>query len=248
MLTKRMNMTLFSSLVLWIFSSSAQAAFHNSLYSESTYYESYDVVTESRLKSLFIWEEGENMSAGAYVGASIQYQTPNAPQKYYDNALTPQAGLQFGFLKKITLQLQAGYRNVIEEKSQATSESEWDPRAILSAGDFLYWSPSSPLFTEYYGEASYVPRLSSTPVSSAWLKAGMRYSPLKNIYADPYAEGFIRESRSPDLGPSMTQWRVGGRLLWTTTEWNVAALLYHNINSNETSSPIEGLFVVGGNF
>lgn len=241
-------MKLFWGLLLLIYSFGAEAALRNSLYSESTYYENYDVVTESRLKSLFNWQEGESFTAGAYLGASLQYQTPNAPEKYYDNTLTPQAGLQFGFLQKITLQLQAGYRNVMEEKSKAQTESEWDPRVILSAGDFIYFSPSSPLFTEYYGEASYVPRLSSTPVSSAWLKAGARYSPYKNIYTDPYAEGFIRESRNDDLGPSITQWRVGGRLLWATNDWSVAALLYHNINSNEASSPIEGLFVVGGNF
>jgi hypothetical protein len=227
---------------------SAHAAIQNSFYSESTYYEKYDLVTESRLRSLYNWQESENLESGAYLGASLQYQSPDAAQKYYDSAMTPQVGLQFRFVKKVYLQLQAGVRTVIESDSQAEKKTEWDPRVILSTGDMLYASPSSKTFAEYYGEVSFVPRINSTPVSTAWLKLGYRFSPWKNIYADPYAEAFARESRNSDLGPTITQYRAGARLLWWTPSWNVSALLYHGFDDDDATAAIEGLFVVGGNF
>jgi hypothetical protein len=220
----------------------------NSFYSESNYYEKYDLVTESRLRTLYNWQESENLETGAYLGATLQYQTPDAAEKYYDSTMTPQLGLQFRFIKKVYLQLQAGVRTVIDSESQAEKKSEWDPRVVLSAGDMLYSTPSSKAFVEYYGEVSYVPRIDSTPVSTGWVKLGYRFSPWKNIYADPYAEGFVRESRNDDLGPTLTQWRTGARLLWWTPSWNVSTLIYHNFNNDSDNGALEGLFVVGGNF
>ena len=226
----------------------ARAAIQNSFYSESTYYEKYDLVTESRLRSLLNWQESEFLESGVYLGASIQYQSPDAAQKYYDSAMTPQLGLQFRFIKKIYLQLQAGVRTVIDADSQAEKKTEWDPRVILSTGDILYASPSSKYFAEYYGEVSAVPRIDATPVSTAWLKLGARFSPWKNIYTDPYVEAFTRESRNDDLGPTLTQYRAGARFLWWMPAWNVAALIYHGFDNDDETAAIEGLFVVGGNF
>lgn len=244
---------MFYKYTFWLLAASvccatAKAAVQNSFYSESTYYEKYDLVTESRLRTLYNWQESENLESGAYLGASLQYQSPAAAEKYYDSTMTPQVGLQFRFIKKLYLQLQAGMRTVIDPNSQAENKTEWDPRTILSAGDMLYASPSSKAFAEYYGEISYVPRIDSTPVSTGWLKLGYRFSPWKNIYADPYAEAFARESRNNDLGPTLTQWRTGARLLWWTPSWNVATLLYHSFNNDSDNAAIEGLFVVGGNF
>ena len=238
-----------ASLILTVLiSSTTLAAVQTSFYSESTYFEKYDLVTESRLRALYNWHENDVFQSGVYVGASLQYQSADAAEKYYDNAMTPQLGLQMSFFKKAFLQLQAGVRTVIDSESNAERKSEWDPRAILSLGDLIYASPASKVFTEYYAEAAYVPRIDPTPVSTAWLKFGYRFTPWKNIYIDPYAEGYAKESRNADLGPTLSQIRAGSRLLWSTPSWTVAALAYHSLNQDSDTAAIEGLFVVGGNF
>lgn len=226
----------------------ANAAVQTSVYSESTYFEKYDVVTESRLRALYNWQENDIMTSGVYVGASLQYQSPDAAEKYFDSSMTPQVGLQFGFFKKAFLQLQAGYRTLVQNENSSEQKSEWDPRVIVSLGDMIFASPSSRYFSEYYAESAYVPRIDPTPVSTAWLKLGARFSPWKNIYVDPYAEAYAKESRNADLGPTLTLIRAGSRFLWATSNWSVAALLYNNINQNPESAAIEGLFVVGGSF
>lgn len=226
----------------------ASAAVQTSVYSESTYFEKYDLVTESRLRALYNWQENDYVTSGVYVGASVQYQSPDASQKYFDSSMTPQVGVQFGLVKKAFLQLQAGYRTIIEKEISNEQKSEWDPRAILSVGDMMYASPISRYFSEYYAEAAYVPRIDPTPVSTAWVKLGARFSPWKYIYIDPYAEAYAKESRNADLGPTLTLVRAGSRFLWATSKWSVAALVYNNLNQNSESTAIEGLFVVGGTF
>lgn len=221
--------------------------FRQELYSESTYYQKYDVVTESRLRSyISIWQD-EHWELRPYLGVSLQYQTPGAQNKYFDNTLHPALGVQMTYLRKIALSLQGGVRTNL---SQTEKQSEWDPRAVLSFGDFWSWVPVKlpGVFTEIYAESAYLPRLSSTPVSTLWLKQGYRMNLISHLYLDPYAELFLRESRSADLGPSLTQGRGGARLLWVNDSWSVAGLIYHNFRQDESSASTEGLLVVGGNF
>lgn len=220
---------------------------HQELYSESTFYQKYDIVTESRLRSYFSWGEGENWKLEPYFGVSLQYQSPGAEAKYFDNTVTPSLGIEGRLYDRIALQVQGGVRTVV---GQNENTSEWDPRVVLSAGDFWTWNSLgfSSVFTEVYGESVYMPRLDGTPVSTLWVKQGYRFKVASHLFVDPYAEFFIRDSRSADLGPSMTQGRGGIRGLWATDSWTVAALVYHNLKKDESSAPIEGLFVVGGDF
>lgn len=224
--------------------------FHQELYSESTYYQKYDVVTEGRVRSYASLWGGENWIVEPFLGVTLQYQSPGAELKYFDNTATPALGIQARFFQKITLQAQGGVRTVISDTENENAKSEWDPRIILSAGDFWGWQSwgAPAVFTEAYGESAYVSRLSSTPVTTFWLKQGYRFKVASQVYVDPYAEFFLRESRSADLGPSITQGRAGVRALWATSSWTVAGLLYHNLKQNDGSAPLEGLFVVGGNF
>jgi hypothetical protein len=213
------------------------------LYSESTYYQNYDLVTESRLRSYYSTFQTSDWQGRLYLGISTQLQSPNPELKYFDDSVTPQMGYQFKAYRIFALDFQAGQREVLGDNAS----SQWDPRVTFSLGDYVDWAVSS-VFTEYYGEASYVSRISSTPVSAFWVKQGYRYTPAQHVYIDPYGEFYIRESRSDDLGPSMTQWRLGVRSQWATQSWTVAALVYHNFNKSINSAPVEGMLVIGGGF
>lgn len=221
--------------------------FYQELYSESTFYQKYDLVTDSRVRSYLPLWSGSNWRVEPYLGVSLQYQSSGAEAKYFDNTATPALGVQVRFFEKVVLQAQGGIRTVAGEKE---NKSEWDPKLVLSAGDFWTWQVLgfSSVFTEAYGESAYLPRVSDTPVSILWIKQGYRFKAASHLYIDPYAEFFARESRSADLGPSMTQGRAGIRTLWQNNSWTVAALVYHGLKQNESSAPVEGLFVVGGSF
>ncbi|MDG0817372.1 hypothetical protein [Bdellovibrio svalbardensis] len=219
---------------------------YEELYSESSYYEQYNLVTDTRVRYYQPLHLSETLGLDAYAGANLQYQSSGAKQKYFDNAVTPYVGIQGNLFKRIFLQLQAGVRTVINDKRESNT-TQWDPRVILSAGDFWHW-PTQQVFTEAYGEVAYVPRLDATPVSTGWIKQGYRFKPTASVNLDPYAEFYSRESRSPDLGPSMTEARFGLRSQWLRGSWNVAALVYHPVNRKVTQGDVEGLLVVGGVF
>ncbi|WP_374079854.1 hypothetical protein [Bdellovibrio bacteriovorus] len=221
--------------------------FYQELYSESTFYQKYDLVTESRVRSYLPLWSGNNWRIEPYLGVSLQYQSSGAEAKYFDNTATPALGILVRFFEKVTLQAQGGVRTVVGEKE---NKSEWDPKTVFSAGDFWTWQSLgfSSVFTEAYSESAYLPRVSETPVSILWIKQGYRFKAASHLYIDPYAEFFARESRSPDLGPSTTQGRAGVRTMWQNNSWTVAALVYRNFKQHESSSSVEGLFVVGGNF
>ncbi len=116
---------------------------HQELYSESTYYEKYNVVTETRVRSyLPLWMQ-ESWSVEPYLGVSMQYQSPGAEYKYFDNTATPALGVQARFFQRITLQAQGGVRTNLSSEEE-NKNSEWDPRLVLSAGDFWSWNPRKP--------------------------------------------------------------------------------------------------------
>lgn len=222
---------------------------HQEIYSESSFYQKYNVVTESRLRTYFKSVTDSSWSLEPYLGVSLQYQSEGAEAKFFDNTVAPALGVRMRFGNIFSVAAQGGVRTAIS-KSENDNKTEWDPRVVASAGNFWNWmSLSLPnLFTEVYGEAAFVPRLSGTPVSVAWLKQGYRFKPLSSINIDPYVEVFARESRSKDLGPSLTQVRGGVRVQWISKTWSVATLTYHNLRPQKESSSVEGLFVIGGNF
>lgn len=215
-------------------------------YSESSYYEAYDLVTDSRLRYYQPLRALDDFKTSLYLGVGLQYQSPGSREKYFDNTANPNVGLQLDFGNLLKLQAQAGYRTVLGTNNQHTS-TEWDPRIILSGGHLWQW-PVPENFTEGYAESVYVPRLSSTPVSVAWAKQGYRWKPQAQLSIDAYGEFYLRESRSEDLGPSVVEWRVGGRAQYRVQSWSLAALLYHPLQKHASSGEVEGLFVVGGYF
>lgn len=219
---------------------------YEELYSENSYYEQYNLVTDTRLRHYQPLRDGGQWGLDAYIGANLQYQSPGAKQKYFDDALMPYVGLQANLMRKIFLQMQAGARSILNDNYEG-NRTQWDPRIILSAGDFWQWKMPQ-VFTEGYGESAFVPRLDSTPVSTVWLKQGYRFKPVTSVNLDPYAEFYLRESRSADLGPSMTEFRLGLRTQWLAGGWNVAALIYHPFDRKDAHGDVEGLMVIGGVF
>lgn len=216
------------------------------LYSESSYFYEYDFVTDTRLRYYHPLMDLLSMKLLYYVGSNVQYQSSGARAKYYDNTVNPHVGLQLKPVHWLSLQTQVGYRTTVGTDDQPTTTT-WDPRMILAAGNFITW-PSSQVFTDLYGEASFVPRLSSTPVSIVWGKQGYRWSPQEKMKLDAYAEIYARESRSADLGPTMTEWRLGTRGIWLEPNWSVSVLLFHPVEKETGSGDLEGLLVVGGVF
>ncbi|MBO9666400.1 MAG: hypothetical protein J7501_06260 [Bdellovibrio sp.] len=216
------------------------------LYSESSYYYDYDFVTDTRLRYYQPLTEVVSMAVSTYIGAGIQYQSMGAREKYYDDTVNPHLGLQLQILPGVKLQGQIGYRTVMGLNDE-TSSTTWDPRMIFAAGNLWNWGATQN-FTEGYGEVTYVPRLSSTPVSVVWIKQGYRWIPASLVKLDAYGEMYARESRSDDLGPTITEWRMGARSTWDYKKWSVSALVFHAFNREVPKGEIEGLFTVGGNF
>ncbi|WP_413581341.1 hypothetical protein [Bdellovibrio sp. HCB288] len=215
-------------------------------YSESSYYYEYDFVTDSRLRYYQPITEIGTVGLSAYMGANIQYQSPGALSKYYDNTVNPNVGLQFQFYPGVKLQTQVGYRTLMSMDGQEPV-STWDPRAILSAGHLQMWGITQN-FTEGYLESAYVPRIDPTPVSLVWLKQGYRWFAGGTISMDAYGEIYQRVSNNNDLGPTITEWRAGGRVTWAEKSWSVSALMYHPFQKHTTNGELEGLLAVGGQF
>lgn len=215
------------------------------LYSESTYYEKYNWVSESRLRYYVPFYRQNIFKVEGFLGANWQWQAAS-DTSFYSDAVSPTIGARMGLWNKVFLTLEQRYRI---QYSEPRSEGG-DPRATLSAGDLYYWNggvKAAGLLTEAYGEISSVPRLASTPVSVLWLKQAYRFPFSKGLYLDPYLEYFTRQSEAADLGPALSEFRGGLRGLWIWKSWTVSGMIYRNFSSQERGS-IEGLFVVGGIF
>jgi hypothetical protein len=216
------------------------------IYSESSYYYDYDFVTDSRIRYYQPLGELGSVGLSTYVGASIQYQSPGASEKYYDNTINPNVGLQFQFVPGVKLNAQVGYRTVTGMNDE-TRQTTWDPRMVFSAGDLWMWGVTKN-FSEGYLESAYVPRIDRTPVTLAWAKQGYRWFPQAKLTVDAYGEFYQRVSKNDDLGPTISEWRAGGRTTWTEKAWSISALVFHPFQKHVSSGELEGLLTLGGQF
>lgn len=219
---------------------------YGEIYSENSYYADYDFVTDTRVRYYHPLFRFFDMNLSTYIGANIQAQSDGAKSQYYDNTASPHMGLNLKIYPGVSLQAQVGYRTTITKDNEFTS-AQWDPRSILSAGNIFFWTNPA-VFTEFYGEASYVPRLSSTPVSVVWMKQGYRWKPFHQFVFDAYAELYGRESRNDDLGPTRREGRLGARSMYLPGAWNFSLLAFHPISRDTGHGDLDGLFVVGGTF
>jgi hypothetical protein len=224
-----------------------QSRMYAELYSENNIYNSDVAVTDSRLRQYFSFVNSENSSIAveAFLGANWQAQLSDSETRYLTNAVSPSLGVRGNWRSLIYLNLEERYRFEYEtENPQHVS----DPRFVISGGQFLPWDVTKAkyLFTEFYGEASWVYRVDPAPVSTVWVKQGYRVPVSSQLYIDPYVEFYSRQSSNDNLGTNLNEGRAGGRLLFTWQKFSAAAHVYQPIASLNNS--LAGLFVVGGVF
>jgi hypothetical protein len=223
---------------------------YGELYSENNLYTKDVLTTDTRLRQYFSLlsksPSDVTFDIEAFVGASWQAQFLDSATQYLTDAVSPAAGLRANWQQWVYLTFEERYRF---EYQNENTKNQSDPRLVLSGGQFLPWlnNQAQYLFTEFYGEASWVYRIDPAPVSTLWVKQGYRIPVAAKLYADPYVEFYARQSSNPDLGASLNEGRAGGRLAYSLAKFSLAAHLYLPFAS-ENRDKLAGLFVVGGLF
>lgn len=213
--------------------STGSSVLKGELYSESTYIPEYGVLNENYLR-LFI-STSEKLNTYLGISSQSQIKTSSTQSDLYEkDRLMPLVGVR----GKIWGQL----HYLAELRTQDRS------RLGLFAGNIWEYSAAElPLFTEYYAEAISLPSFTNAPVMAGWLKQGLRFHPNSHLYVDPYVEAYLRQSPDPDLGRDTQQLRLGLRLLYSVSSWNISLLTYHSFEQHENDH-LETLLVLGGSF
>lgn len=203
------------------------------VYSESTYVPEYGVLTESQLRLI----PYKNDRLTTYVGAAgqLQTKTQDSQSKLYDKSLVMAI---VGGRYRITdmLSVLAEYRS--EERSRF---------GIFAGHMWQYNVFQQPVFTEFYGESMILPSFHNDPISTLWVKQGVRYSLAENVLLDPFIEAYLRRSPTPDLGRDTEQLRAGVRAIYLVKTWSFSLLAYQSFPKDEKPHE-EVLFVFGGSF
>ena len=203
------------------------------IYSESTYVPQYGILTESQLRLIPFKKESLTTFVG--VATQIQNKTKSSQDDLYEkNLVMATAGVRYSLHPMISLL--AEYRT--EDRSRF---------GILAGNIWQYDVLTRRVFTEFYGESLIFPSFHNDPVSTLWVKQGLRYEPSQQFYLDPFIEGYVRNSPTPDLGRDTNQLRVGLRALKVIDTWMVSLLVYQSFVQDETPHE-EALFVFGGSF
>lgn len=213
------------SLCTFLAASSLASTVQGEFYSESTYVPRYGVLTESHLR-LTPKKIGGFIP---YLGVATQIQNKlNDSQErlYQKNYVMGVAGFRYHLLPQIAILAEAR----TEERSRygAFAGNIWE-----------YQVKTQSFITDVYAESVVYPSFHSDPVSTLWIKQGLRFRPAAHWVLDPFFEGYVRKSPAPDLGRDTEQWRMGLRTLYIVDTWTLGLLVY----TNE-----EALLVIGGRF
>ena len=140
------------------------------------------------------------------------------------------------------LQFLAEYRKVFQKNDQPTVD---EGRYGVVYGSWYEFQNHS--FLDSYAESVYIPRLSNTPVSTAFTRYGYRMSLARQVYFDPHIQLWGQLSNSADLAPGGLEFRPGLRLTWAIQDLALAAYVYHREKIiSKTTSEWEAMFVVQG--
>lgn len=203
------------------------------VYSESTYVPQYGILTESQIR--LIPFKTQNLTTFVGVASQIQNKTKTSQDDLYEeNLIMATVGVRYSLHPMISLL--AEFRT--EDRTRF---------GILAGNIWLYDVATQRVFTEFYGESLILPSYHNDPVSTLWVKQGLRYEPSEKLYLDPFVEGYTRNSPTPDLGRDTNQLRVGLRTLKVIDSWMVSLLVYQSFVQDETPHE-EALFVFGGSF
>lgn len=211
----------------------AGTTFGGELYSESTYVPEFGVLNEFQLRLASKASE----SFIPYVGYAGQWQnkTSESQEKLYDKSYH---------------MLTVGVRAPLASFLGFLAEYRTEDRSRLGfyAGNIWeYEFSAAPLFTEFYGESMIIPSFHNDPISTLWIKQGLRYRFGGHWILDPFAEGYVRYSPTANLGRDTEQLRLGARAIYIFNAWSASFLVYQSFPKNQKSHE-EALLVFGGAF
>jgi len=220
-------------LLLSFFISLNAFALSGEVYSETNYISKYGLLTDTQVRGHFY----QNEILSLYAGVTMQRQdkiSSDDMNLYDKNLVMPTLGGRVRLWNFLTVF--AEYRT--EDRS----------RFGLAAGQILeYQIKDAPVFTEGYAESVVLPSYHNNPVSTAWLKQGLRYRVTESGIVDPYIELYLRRSPDPNLGRDTEQARLGVRGIYLFGTWSAQLLIYQAYEKNESPQE-EALFVLGGTF
>lgn len=213
----------------------AQASFTSSgeIYSETNYVPQYGLLTDTQLRYVFY----KDVLAAVYLGAVVQRQDKTAPDQdtlYNKEYLMAEVGFRFKIWKSLHLLAEA----------RTEDRSRW---GVFLGDMWIYPVSSVNMFTEFYAEGVLMPSYHHDPVSTGWIKQGLRFQIDPHLMIDPYIELYGRRSPTPDLGRDTDQARAGVRFLGAWKKWSVGLLVYEAFVKDERSHN-EALLYFGGSF
>lgn len=208
-------------------------ALSTEVYSESTYVPEYGVLSDTQVRIAPFHTE----SVTGYVGFALQRQDKtrsSQTQLYSEDIIMASAGLRIA----LTPYLSALAEFRTEDRSRL---------GLIAGNIWEYEISKTLLFSEFYGESLVLPSFHKDPISTLWMKQGLRYRLNKKFILDPFVEVYLRQSPSPELGRDTEQVRGGLRSLYLQDAWSAALLIYQSFPKNERPHE-EALLVFGGRF
>ena len=208
-------------------------ALSTEVYTESTYVPEYGILSDTQVR-LVPFKTG---SFTGYVGFALQRQdkTRSSQTKLYSEDI---------------VMASAGLRVSLNKYFQALAEVRSKDRSRLGlvAGQIWeYGLGENLVFTEFYAESLILPSFHKDPISTLWVKQGLRYRLNNAFILDPFVEIYLRQSPSPDLGRDTEQVRAGLRSLYVQNNWSAAFLVYQSFPKDERPHE-EALLTFGGTF
>ncbi len=208
-------------------------ALSTEVYSESTYVPQYGILSDTQVRLAPL----KTQKITGYIGFALQRQdktTSSQTKLYSEDLVMASAGLR--------LSLNSYFSALAEFRTKERS------RLGLIAGKIWEYSVRETLlFTEFYGESLILPSFHKNPISTLWLKQGLRYRLGNSLVLDPFVEIYFRQSPSRELGRDTEQARAGLRSLYVQNNWSASLLLYQSFPKNERPHE-EALLTFGGTF
>lgn len=203
------------------------------VYSETNYISKYGLLSDTQIRAHFFQLENSSLYAGVAMQRQDKLESSDF-DLYEKNLVMPVLGGR------------ARFWNVVSIFAEFRTEQRG--RFGIYAGDmFEYEIFQAPVFTEGYIESVALPSFHNNPVTTAWLKQGLRYHLSEQGIIDPYIELYMRRSPDPNLGRDTEQSRLGVRGIYRFGAWSTQLLVYQAYEKNESPKE-EALFVIGGSF
>lgn len=229
----RLSIVIACVLGFLLFSAELCWALTTEFYSESTYVPQYGILSDTQVRLAPYKSE----SLISYVGFALQRQDktrPSQTQLYSEDILMASAGLRVSLNKYFSAL--AEFRT--EDRSRL---------GLLAGQIWEYFFHDRTFFTDFYGESLVLPSFHNDPVTTLWIKQGLRFRISSLWILDPFVEVYFRQSPDPELGRDTEQLRAGLRGFYIQDKWNASLLIYQSFPKDERPHE-EVLLTLGGAF